>query len=278
MNGPTSAPADDLLVKEAASNTDRFYTQVKSLHNFDNIEVRCVINNLLIKTSAENCHLVNYIRTQSNVETLLLLEQSKHFQTIVMIARALFELSVEAKLLEVIPNSWTLMVNQAEIEKLRLAKKIIAFKSANPSVTTDTTIYQQYIAKEEVRITAIQQSLWPGIRKVSHWSGKNLADRCAFLKNPFDQIYNEDYPRISWYAHPGLTGIANVKFVTFIRLCGYAFNLAAKSYEQSLRSAIRVFKLKNGNERILDRLDVALKFPFADTEEQVAILRRQAGL
>jgi hypothetical protein len=59
---------------------------------------------------------------------------------------------------------------------------------------------------------------------------------------------------------------------------GYAFNLAVKSYEQSLRSAIRVFKLESGNNRIVDRLEVALMFPFADTDEQVAVLRRRAGL
>jgi hypothetical protein len=102
MAETASVPAADPAIKEATSNTDRFYTQVKSLHNFDNIEVRCVINNLLSKTPVEACHLANYIRTQGNVETLLLLQHSKHIQTIAMIARALFELSVEARLLEIV--------------------------------------------------------------------------------------------------------------------------------------------------------------------------------
>ena len=195
-----------------------------------------------------------------------------------MIARALFELSVEARLLEVVPNGWALVTHHADVEKLRLANKIIAFKNANPGLTTNTMIYQQYIDHENSRITAIQKSLWPGVKRVTHWSGINLSERCAFLKTPFDQMYGEDYPRISWYAHPGLTGIANVQFVTFIHVCGYAFNLAAKSYEQSLRSAIRAFKLTNGNDRILDRLEVALEFPFADTDEQMEALRNRAGL
>lgn len=278
MAETASVPATDPAIKEATSNTDRFYTQVKSLHNFDNIEVRCVINNLLSKTPVEGCHLANYIRTQGNVETLLLLQHSKHVQTIAMIARALFELSVEARLLEVVPNSWVLVTHHAEVEKLRLANKIIAFKNANPGVTTDTTLYQHYIDHESRRITAVQSSLWPGVKRVTHWSGMNLSERCAFLKAPFDQIYSEDYPRISWYAHPGLTGVANVQFLTFIHVCGYAFNLAVKSYEQSLRSAIRVFKLTSGNDRIIDRLEVALRFPFADTDEQVEALRKRAGL
>jgi hypothetical protein len=271
-------PAPDPAAAEATSNTDRFYTQVKSLHAFDTLEVRCVINNLLSKTQEEACHLATYTRTQANVESLLLLQQSKHVQAIAMLARALFELAVDARLLEAIPNGWIKMTAHAEVEKLRLANKIIKFKVANPGVTTDTMIYQNYVNQNSVRIAAVQKSIWPNLKKVEHWSGMMLADRCTFLKSPFDQIYAEDYPRISWYTHPGLTGVANIPFVAFIHLCGYAFHLAVKSYEQSLLSAIRVFKLSMGNEHIEARLDAALKLPFADTPEQEAILMKRAGL
>jgi hypothetical protein len=273
--GPTPSQPDP-AVAEAASNTDRFYTQVKSLQAFDTLEVRCVINNLLSKTQDEDSHLATYLRTQSNVDSLLLLQQPKHVQAIAMIARALFELAVDARLLEVIPNGWMKMTAHAEVEKLRLATKIIKFKAANPGVTTDTTIYQNYINHNSVRIAAVQKSIWSNLTRVVHWSGMTLADRCTFLKSPFDQIYAEDYPRISWYTHPGLTGVANVSFVTFIHVCGYAFHLAVKSYEQSLRSAVRVFKLSMGNEYIEARLDAALKLPFTDTDEQVQVLRKRA--
>ena len=278
MAETASVPTNDLAIKEATSNTDRFYTQVKSLHNFDDMEVQCVIKNLLSKTQEEGCHLATYIRTRSNVDTLLLLQEPKHFQAIAMVARALFELSVEAMFLETIPNAWIKITHHADVEKLRLANKIIEFKKENACVATDTTIYQNYIDRESSRITAVQNSLWPGVKKVAHWSGMNLAQRCASLKTPFDQIYNDDYPRVSWYAHPGLAGIAHIQFVTFIHVCGHAFNLAVKSYEQSLRSAIRVFKLTRGNDRSIDRLEAALRFPFADTDEQVEALRKRAGL
>jgi hypothetical protein len=39
-----------------------------------------------------------------------------------------------------------------------------------------------------------------------------------------------------------------------------------------------VFKLVSGNDRIIDRLEVALRFPFADTDEQIEALRKRAGL
>ncbi|MBZ5694849.1 MAG: hypothetical protein LAN36_05760 [Acidobacteriia bacterium] len=271
-------PTPDAAVTAASSNTERFYTQVKSLHEFDKIEVRCVIDNLLSKTDDEACHLATYVRTQSNIESLLLLNASKHVQAIAMIARALFELAVDSRLLETIPNAWIKATAHAEVEKLRLANRIINFKRANPAVTTDTEVYQNYIDQNAVRITAIQESIWPGVKKVEHWSGMTLAVRCATLKAPFDQMYAEDYPRISWYTHPGLTGISNVPFVAFIHVCAYAYNLAVKSYEQSLLTVIRVFKLSKGNEHIEDRLGAAMKCPFADTDEQKEVLRKQAGL
>jgi hypothetical protein len=271
-------PATDPAIAEAKSNTDRFYTQVKSLHAFDTLEVRGVINSLLSKTQEEECHLATYIRTQGNVESLLLLQHQKHVQAIAMLARALFELAVDARLLEAIPNGWLKMTAHAEVEKLRLANKIIKFKGANRGVTTDTTVYQNFISQNSKRIAAVQKSIWPNLKKVEHWSGLTLADRCTFLKSPFDQIYAEDYPRVSWYTHPGLTGVANIPHVTFIHVCGYAFHLAVRSYEESLRSAIHVFKLSMGNEHIEARLDAALKLPFTDTPEQEAVLIRRAGL
>jgi len=105
----------DTAVAEAESNTTRFYTQVKSLHSFDNLEVGCVIGNLISRTQEEDCHLATYIRTQGNVKSLLLLQASKHVQAIAMLARALFELAVDVRLLEAIPNGWKKMTAHANL-------------------------------------------------------------------------------------------------------------------------------------------------------------------
>jgi hypothetical protein len=268
----------DSAIVEAASNTDRFYTQVKSLHAFDTLEVRCVINNLLSKTPEETCYLATYIRTIGNVESLLQFKASKDVQAIAMIARALFELAVDSRLLETTPGGWLKMTAHADLEKLRLAGRIIAFKKANPHVQTDTAVYQKYIDQNLARVTGLQKSLWPTDKTPRHWSGMHLGSRCEALGAPFDQIYAEDYARVSWYAHPGLTGVINVPAETFIHVCAYAYHLAVNSYRESLMTMIRVFKLSAANEHIEARLDTAMKLPFTDTPEQVEILRKRAGL
>jgi hypothetical protein len=124
----------DPALTAAVSNTDRFYSQVRSLHEFDTLEVRCVIDTLLSKTQEETCYQATYIRTIGNVESLLQLKASKDVQAIAMISRALFELAADARLLETIPPGWLHMTAHADVEKLRLANRIINFKKANPSV------------------------------------------------------------------------------------------------------------------------------------------------
>ncbi|MGC2416779.1 MAG: DUF5677 domain-containing protein [Candidatus Acidiferrales bacterium] len=271
-------PTPDPAVVAAASNTDRFYTEVKSLHEFDKLEVRCVIDTLLSKAQEETCYEASYVRTVSNIESLLVLQGSKDVQAIAMLARALFELAVDMRLLEMTPRGWIRKIAHSDVEKLRLANRIIEFKSANPTVQTDTSVYQKHIDQNSVRVTALQKSIWPKIKNPKHWSGTNLADRCTALKAPFDQMYAEDYARLSWYVHPGLAGITHVPHAAFIHMCGYAYHLSAKAYEQSLLTMIRVFKLSKGNDHIENRLDAAMKFPFADTDEAVLALRRRAGL
>lgn len=273
---PDSTP--DPAVVAAASNTDRFYTEVKSLHEFDKLEVRCVVDTLLSKTEEETCYLATYIRTISNVESLLALKGSKDVQAIAMISRALFELAVDLRLLEATPAGWIRMIAHSDVQKLRVAKRIIEFKNANPDVRTDLSVYQKHIDQNSTRVAALQKSIWPNIKSPKHWSGMNLADRCTALKSPFDQIYAEDYARLSWYVHPGLAGITHVPHAAFIHVCGYAYHLSARAYEQALLTVIRIFKLSKGNRDIENRLDAAMKFPFTDTDEQVLALRQRAGL
>jgi hypothetical protein len=172
-------PMPDPALAEAKSNTDRFFTQVHSLHGFDTLEVHGVITSLLSPTQEESCHVATYLRSRTNVESLLELKTSKHVQAIAMIARALFELAVDLRLLETTPNGWIKMSAHADLEKLGLARKIVVFKNANPDVHIDTAIYQSFIDQESVRIDALRKSVWPKHNNPRHWSGMDLRMRCA---------------------------------------------------------------------------------------------------
>jgi hypothetical protein len=253
--------------------TNRFYSMVKSFSEFDKMEIRGVIQTLLSTSGRERCFIGTYYRVMGNIETLLEFKQPKHFQAIAMLARSVFELAVDLRLIDVIPDSETKMREFTDVEKLRCARKALRFKAANPSANVDTTIYSSFVAKNESRIDTAKRMLWPK-KDVSHWSGLHLAKRVELVKSPFEEIYEVNYPQLSWHVHSGLTGIANLKAETFTLMCGCAFKLAADAYWEVLMSMIREFKIAKANEKIEKKLKAAKLLPLTDTPEEAEQLLR----
>jgi hypothetical protein len=248
---------------------DRLYTMVKSLSEFDKMEVRGVIETLLSTSDRERCFIGTYHRTTANIATLLELKQPRHFQAVAMLARGLFELAVDIRLIDAIPDGPRKILEFTDVEKLRCARRVLRFKAANPAAEVDTTIYSSFVANNENRIDAAKSMLWPTTKSVSHWSGLKLPARVALVKSPFEEIYEVNYPQLSWYVHSGLTGVVNLKAETFTLVCGSAFKLAADAYWEVLITMIREFKIAKANEKIEGKLKAAKLLPFTDTPEQV---------
>ncbi len=259
---------------EATENAERFYTMVKSLNNFDKLEVKSVIDTLLSTTPEENCFVGTYYRAICNIDSVLECQHPKHFQAVAMLARGLFELAVDMRLLEVVANAALKMNAFIEVERLRCARKAVAFKNANPEADVDTTAYAAFITHSGERVDHIRRSVWPNVQRLHHWSGLRMGDRVALLNAPFDQLYEIDYPRLSWYTHPGLTGIANLNPETFTYMCSYAFKLAVDAYTEILQTAIRKFNIAKINENIEHKLKIAKILPFTDNPDHVDMLTR----
>lgn len=245
-----------------------FYSIVKSLNTFNSVEVKGVIDTLLSPTPPENCFIGLYYRAIGNVETLLTFGNSKSFQAALMLARALFELAIDIRLLKVIPQAWVKMISFTDVERLRCAKKIVKFKAANPTFPFDTTIIEAFITRNEKSIDAKHHTLWPTLRRVRHWSGLDLSSRVALLKEPFQEIYEVDYPIQSWFAHSGLTGVVNQEPEAFVHLSARAFKLAADAYWEILQAMIREFKISSADEKIEKKMEYAKKVSFTDSPEQ----------
>lgn len=248
-------------------NTSRFYHLVKSYSNFDRLEVLGIIRSQLSLTQEESCFVTTYYRARGNIETMLEIKHAKHFQAAAMLARGVFELGVDIKMLEATPNGWIKMLAFDEVERLRSARKVVAYKTTHPDADIDSTIYTSFIAKNEKRIDALRKSIWSKPADKYHWSGLRFAERVALLGAPMDRIYEVDYPRLSWYVHSGATGVTNLKSETFVHLCANAFSLAADSYREVLEVIIRKFKIDKAVSKIDLKLYAAKVFPFNDDPE-----------
>jgi hypothetical protein len=270
-----SAPYDPLKA------TEQFYTMVKSVREFDKTEVRGVIRTLLSKTDREECFIGTYYRSAANVETLLALKSAKHCQAISMLARALFELAVDIRLIDVLPDGPAKMIAFSDVDKLRAARKIVKFKAAHPNATFDLATHDSFIKDNRQRIDATRGTLWPALEKgraLLHWSGQGLASRVTLVGSPFDEIYEVHYPRLSWHVHSGLTGIVNLEAEVFTVMCGIAFKVAPDSFQETLLTMIRQFKIGKATENIEEKLMAAKMLPFTDSPEQAQQLLRALGL
>ena len=239
------------LNADARGAAERFFGSLTSVGKFDEIEVRGVMGGVLHATVRESCFLAIYFRTVANVESLKLLNSDKHFQAISMIARNLFELAIDIVLIGKIPDAILKMTEYPDVEKLKCAKKIVAYKKLHPDIGIDDTIYQQFIANHAGRIARQHAALWPSSespgkgRPIKHWSGMDLKKRADMLGSPFDRIYEVNQPQWSWQVHSGITGIANLKKETFTALAGGALNSCGDFYETILSAVIDEFQLHN---------------------------------
>jgi hypothetical protein len=266
---PTAAPFN------TQQTTERFFTMVKSLDEFDRLEVRAVIDTLLSPSRREQCFIGTYRRSVANIATLQELKSAKHFQAIVMLARALFELAVDIRLIDLLPNSCLKMNEFIEVEKLRCAKKVRKFKSNHPTAKIDTTVYDSFVANNESRIETVRRTLWPKAETMSHWSGMRLPGKVKLLNHPLQEIYEVHYPYLSWQVHSGLTGVVNLKAETFTLMCGQAFKLAVDSYLEILSAMIDEFKIEKADRKIKGKMKAARLLPFTETPEQADQVLRE---
>jgi hypothetical protein len=247
---------------------ERCYTAVKSVQQFDNLEVRPRIQTLVNRSDRDNVFVGSYWRAAGNVESLVQLNNVKHVQGIAMLARALFELAVDVRLINIVPDAVAKVWAFSDLEKLRAARKIIKFKTLT-GASFDTKPHETLIAKEEL-IEAAAKALWSGVKlsDIRHWSAKGLSERAALLPGKLHQFYELEYARLSWFSHSGLTGFAGVDAKTLSLTAAYLFWLAVDCHEALLTATINEFELEKVDPKVIAKLTAARMLPFTDGAEQ----------
>lgn len=254
----------------------RTFAGLTSMMQFDEHDVRGIMRSIIAPTEHEKCFILIYWRTAAQVMSLSKLNGHQHFQAITMIARSLFELSVDLKLIDMIPDGVEKMIAFVDVEKLRAARKIVKFKQKHPTSTVDDSLYQSYIAAEETRIEATKARLWPGAKNIDGFANMNLANRSVLAGLEYEEIYEVEQPRMSWQVHSGLTGVANLKAETFTYMAGVGMASCIKSYEVILNAMIDEFKIGMADGKIKKKLAVSKLLPWADDPAQAQQLYDEA--
>jgi hypothetical protein len=254
---------------------EQLHAMLKSVSEFDEIEVRPLVSGLILPDERAQCFSAIYHRAAANVASLLRLNNRQDFQAIAMVTRSMFELAVDIRLINIILDAVPKVLAFSEVEKLRCARKIVQFKADHPNASIDPTVYSSYIAAEGARIDANKTTLWHGLSRVEHWSGKKLPDRVNLLGAPFEELYAVEYPRLSWYVHSGLTGVSGLRADSYYALCGVALKSSTDSYEQILLAIIDEYRIGRADDSIRQKIRAARLAPFASNQAEADALYRQ---
>src|ERR1044071_3634374 len=105
----------------------KFYDAVRILEQFDCAEVRGVTKGQLAPNERETCVFGLYYRAALNAGSLAALNDPMHFQASSQIARALLEIGIDLRLLDVVPNAIAKIMAFADWERLRAARETVEF-------------------------------------------------------------------------------------------------------------------------------------------------------
>jgi hypothetical protein len=78
-------------------NAGLFHAVLRSLKEFNDIEIKNLIQGLIKPTDRENCFLACYTRAVANVDTLLDMTQVRNVQAIAMLARTMIEIATDIR-------------------------------------------------------------------------------------------------------------------------------------------------------------------------------------
>lgn len=137
-----------------------------NLKQFDEKEIRPIVQGILSITDRETCFVGTYYRAVANINTAILLKQPMHYQGAAMLARTNIELAMDMKLLNVVPDAVPKMMAFGDSEKLRTAQKVVAFSKASATSVADVTTYESHIALNEQRVLQLRKELW-GFRETA---------------------------------------------------------------------------------------------------------------
>lgn len=258
-------------MEQHTDDVSRFYRALENVNAFHEQEVRGVMETLVLPNEIDSCFLGIYHRSVLNAQTMLALNDSRHIQATAMLARSLFELSVDFALLDVVMDGPRKMLAFARVDKLRMAKRELEFGRANPAIEMPLEASTNFVSTNEIAIDADRAALWPGVKPsdLRHWTALSLEKRVTQLGMPFVRIHAFYYPKLSLYVHSGVTGWNGIDFSGFRTISGSALSVALISYIEVLAGIVKKYQIDSVDQKLLRKLRVAQMMSFTDSDEEL---------
>ena len=261
-------------------SVDRFQHALSNLMQVDRDNFRQVIEGCLNPTPRERHLTYNYHRAAINAEMLVSITDTKQFQAMTMLTRAIFEISVEMRTILNDKDAAEKIEVFNNIERLRAATKLVEYTKHHSDAPVHSETYKNFLKANEATIRREQKRIWPNekMSDVQHWTLKQLPQRAEVLGGVFKQIYHVSYSELSWYVHGGTAGVINLGTNAFAYLAGICYKVSADAYSEILETLIREFRLECADDIVRIRIHHARFDPFAETPAEKAALLKAMGV
>lgn len=270
------APPDDPL--------HSFHAALRNLERLEQEDFREIIKNQIRPTLRERYVTENYGRAALNVEMMVKIKETKQFQTLSLLARTIFELAVEVKLIVTEADAAKKIELFSKVERLKSARKIVDFHGGRPDAPP---LYQQqldFVNKFGTQIDIDSAAMWPSNPatgkkpSVKHWTLKDLRQRAKVLGEPFERLYETYYTPLSWMTHTGVVSPLNMTAESFSSFVSTVYSIAIDSYVAILETLVVEFNLSVVNEHIMRKIVCNRDLGFTRTPEEGEAVMKKHGL
>lgn len=189
----------------------------------------------------DNAVKAGWLRAYAWMQSLELLNHTKHIQAISAGNRSLLEFTVDLVLLHTDPtnNSGWKMHHLAFSERLKAAEQLVEYYGPG-NVPPAHAEAESFIRREKASIEHMRQQRWPSKKDPSkgthpeRWTGRNLFDDvqaadAAYgdqirqsLNMPLAEYYRTEYRRMNWMIHSAMAGVTNLDRIYYSGAAGLA--------------------------------------------------------
>jgi hypothetical protein len=203
-----------------------------------------------------------FLRIHALACSLVRLNNKVDFNAVAGIARTVFELLLDMKLLTS-PNlreqDLDCFFAFSEVDRFRKARRVVELQEKHPELV-DNSLLDSSKRKEFVELRVKDksvekkvESLWgrtPNgrLKWPDHWSGLSIRDRSTIFGPLYEQEYLEVYSLLSSYAHGGSSAYSGLTEKALESVYGISLEYARKLYIESLLVCSKVFNLREGIE------------------------------
>lgn len=198
-------------------SADAGFEGVRALVGFGIFYLNPLLRGLLNKKQREEAISGLYYRIINYLLSILKLNGPIHFQSIVAIARSLYELGLDMAIFSQnvvdAPDERLLAFNF--VERYRTAEILVNFYQSH-QLSPDLSINQQREFCSDLNNKKKKDELilkyWGKKKRYPvHWSGiDKIRERANRARGNWEDRYYRYYPMFSWHIHSGLTGVTGI--------------------------------------------------------------------